>query len=288
MNATFSLVPTPSALATSTGSRSDRGSSRNSPPNEPMSDSTPGVNVPRASDLIRRTASLPASMSTPGLPVVSPASSELQLADQRLHQPRARRSVGALPVGAARRSRRTAPPRNPLRACRTPRASSAIAASRSGALSSSVSISGVLRSATVAERERDRRARRIARRDADVEQRRRPRRRARRRRARQGPTAAPRSSSWKPVVLVGELQRLDQIVLVRLAVDAEQADRRGDRRLRRSRRRPLQRGQRLERALVADLAQRQHRIVLQRPVELGDRGDRRRARTAPCSRRAPR
>ena len=39
--------------------------SRNSPPNDPISDSTPGVNVPRASERIRRTTSLPASMSTP-------------------------------------------------------------------------------------------------------------------------------------------------------------------------------------------------------------------------------
>ena len=36
-----------------------------SPPNDPISDSTPGVNVPRASERIRRTTSLPASMSTP-------------------------------------------------------------------------------------------------------------------------------------------------------------------------------------------------------------------------------
>ena len=65
MNATFSLVPTPSALDTSTGSRYRSRSSRNSPPNDPMSESTPGVNVARASDLMRRTVSLPASMSTP-------------------------------------------------------------------------------------------------------------------------------------------------------------------------------------------------------------------------------
>ncbi len=64
MNATFSLVPTPSALATSTGS-GDAGSSANRPPNDPTPDSTPGVYVPRASTLIRRTTSLPASMSTP-------------------------------------------------------------------------------------------------------------------------------------------------------------------------------------------------------------------------------
>ncbi len=65
MKATFSLVPTPSALATSTGSRSRAGSSRNRPPNEPISESTPGVKVARASALMRRTVSLPASMSTP-------------------------------------------------------------------------------------------------------------------------------------------------------------------------------------------------------------------------------
>ena len=65
MNATFSFVPTPSALETSTGSVHPPDAIENSPPNEPISDSTPGVNVPRAIDLIRRTVSLPASMSTP-------------------------------------------------------------------------------------------------------------------------------------------------------------------------------------------------------------------------------
>ena len=65
MNATFSLVPTPSALETSTGSRHAAVSSLNRPPNDPMSDSTPGVNVAFASCLMRRTVSLPASMSTP-------------------------------------------------------------------------------------------------------------------------------------------------------------------------------------------------------------------------------
>ena len=63
--ATFSLVPTPSALATSTGSRQAAASSLKSPPNKPISESTPGVKVERASCLMRRTASLPASMSTP-------------------------------------------------------------------------------------------------------------------------------------------------------------------------------------------------------------------------------
>src|SRR6185436_9641192 len=54
----------------------------------------------------------------------------------------------------------------------------------------------------------------------------------------------------------------------------EQADGGGNRRLRRPWRRPLDRGQRLERALVPDLAQRQRRVVLQRTVEFGD-GDER-------------
>ena len=45
MNATLSFVPTPSALDTSTGSRNAVASSANRPPNEPISESTPGVNV---------------------------------------------------------------------------------------------------------------------------------------------------------------------------------------------------------------------------------------------------
>ena len=65
MNATLSLVPTPSALDTSTGSFHAAVSSLNRPPNEPISDSTPGVKVDFASFLMRRTVSFPASMSTP-------------------------------------------------------------------------------------------------------------------------------------------------------------------------------------------------------------------------------
>ena len=61
---------------------------------------------------------------------------------------------------------------------------------------------------------------------------------------------------------------------MRLAVDAEQADGGRHRRLRLPRRRSLKRRQRLERALVADLAERQRRIVLQRAVELRDRRQR--------------
>ena len=113
-----------------------------------------------------------------------------------------------------------------------PSATSAIAASRSACFSRIDSISGVLRSATVAERQRHRRARRIARRNAD-------RRTAPSTRlgvAGDGERAeAGRGAAQQLLeagVLVGELQRLDQVALVRLAVDAEQADGRGDRRLR--------------------------------------------------------
>ena len=69
-------------------------------------------------------------------------------------------------------------------------------------------------------------------------------------------------------VAIGELQRLDQIVLVRAAIHAEHTDRRGDGRLRLAGRRLLQRRQRRERALVPDLSERQRRIVLEGAVEL--------------------
>ena len=65
MNATRSLVPTPSALATSTVSPARLAPSVNNPPKEPISESTPLVWVPRASERMRRTTSWPASMSTP-------------------------------------------------------------------------------------------------------------------------------------------------------------------------------------------------------------------------------
>src|SRR5439155_24290791 len=69
-------------------------------------------------------------------------------------------------------------------------------------------------------------------------------------------------------VLVRELQRLDQVILVRVAVDAQEADRAGDGRLRAPRGRALQARQDLDRALVPDLAERDRRIHLQRAIEL--------------------
>src|SRR5580692_10778844 len=76
-----------------------------------MSERSRGGKVPRASVRMRRTVSLPASMSTPAalysLTVsASPRRfedpSEVELVDERLHQRPARRLVGRLPVGAAR------------------------------------------------------------------------------------------------------------------------------------------------------------------------------------------
>ena len=53
MKATRSFVPTPSALATSTGSRTPAGESAKSPPKEPISERTPGVKVRLASAQMR-------------------------------------------------------------------------------------------------------------------------------------------------------------------------------------------------------------------------------------------
>jgi hypothetical protein len=63
--AIFNLVPTPSALDTRIGSFQAVGSRRKSPPNDPISERTPEVNVDFARPLMRRTVSLAASMSTP-------------------------------------------------------------------------------------------------------------------------------------------------------------------------------------------------------------------------------
>src|SRR5688572_11309962 len=64
MNATFSLLPTPSVDETSTGSRYPAGT-RTNPANPPMPPRTSGRWVDFARGTIRRTASSPASMSTP-------------------------------------------------------------------------------------------------------------------------------------------------------------------------------------------------------------------------------
>src|SRR5436190_16216048 len=63
--ATRSLVPTPSVDDTRIGFGIPSNDARNSPPKEPMSDTTSGVNVPRAMCRTSRSASSCASMSTP-------------------------------------------------------------------------------------------------------------------------------------------------------------------------------------------------------------------------------
>ncbi len=63
--AILSLVPTPSAEATSTGSLRPFSGSLNSPPNDPSSDSTPSVAVFLTSFLTWAKARSCASMSTP-------------------------------------------------------------------------------------------------------------------------------------------------------------------------------------------------------------------------------
>jgi len=63
--AIFSFVPTPSQLATSTGSRICGKSPLNIPPKLPMSERTLALKVVWASRLIRDVATLAASISTP-------------------------------------------------------------------------------------------------------------------------------------------------------------------------------------------------------------------------------
>ncbi len=63
--ASFSLVPTPSTLETSTGSRYFLGSSENRPPKPPISLSTPLLKVRWARYLMRCLVRLARAMSTP-------------------------------------------------------------------------------------------------------------------------------------------------------------------------------------------------------------------------------
>lgn len=76
------------------------------------------------------------------------------------------------------------------------------------------------------------------------------------------------------MLLVGEWELLHEKALVQAAVGAKQADAGRHERLRRPRRGPLKSGERLERAAVANLAQRKRRIVEERPIECGDGIDR--------------
>src|SRR5437763_16732709 len=96
MNATFSLVPTPSVLATSTGRRASRGT-RYSPPNEPSSESVSAVAVERTSSATPFIARAAASMSTPAAAYDSPPCvSDTGIHRQLEHRHLAERAVAVL------------------------------------------------------------------------------------------------------------------------------------------------------------------------------------------------
>ena len=163
MNATFSFVPTPSALATRMGSFAPVVSSRNSPPNEPISDSTPAVNVDLGQRLDAAHGLVAGVDVDAGCLVVhgGPSSavrqraaapsvaSEIELVDQLLGQPARSASRRRPPSSRAARRRRTALPRDPPRACRSPRRGARGRRPESFCAWSTCSISGVLRSATL-------------------------------------------------------------------------------------------------------------------------------------------
>ena len=180
MNATLSLVPTPSALATSTGSSKPAASSAEEPAErsdlrqdagregaarerlDPAHDFVAGVDVD-AGCLVVHAESMPI-----GCCDLHAQNSSLRSAAR--HAARA----ASRPAPASRRARtrrRSAPLRSPPRACRTPRAASSIAGSRSFRVSSTLSIERRVAQRDGAERQRDRRARGIARRSACVDQR---------------------------------------------------------------------------------------------------------------------
>ena len=124
MNATRSLVPTPSALATSTGSAmpacaepeqaAERADLREHAGRERAARQRPDA----PDDLV---AGVDVDA---GLLVVH---SELERLDQRVGDLARGRALRRLPVAAADRRRRTAPPRSPPRACRTRRGAGATA-----------------------------------------------------------------------------------------------------------------------------------------------------------------
>ena len=115
--------------------------------------------------------------------------------------------------------------------------------------------------------ERHGRARRVLRWDADIEERARGLAIPGRRPAGASAAAALRTSDWKPGGVFREREAADQEAAVRLTVHAQQADGRGNRRLRVLRRSALQARQHGERLPVSHLPQRQRRIVLQRALE---------------------
>ena len=145
MNAIFSLVPTPSALETSTGSAIPAQSSWNNPPKEPML----GEHARGERRCARGRGCggrLRCRLRCRRPPADNPF--RTRAFESMRQRPCARRSGGGLSSTCAARRRRSAPPRNPLRACR--RLPAAILdAAGSFCFSITFSINGGLRSATV-------------------------------------------------------------------------------------------------------------------------------------------
>src|SRR5579872_5434294 len=215
MNATFSFVPTPSALDTSTGSWNRSRSRPNRPPNDPISERTPFVKVDRASERMRRTVSLPASMSTPA--ALYSMRSEVQFADERLHQRAARRALGRIPVGAPHQREEALLVEilfehvEPLGDERDRRIAI-------GALLEERQHQRRIAQRDGAERKGDRRARGILRRTSDLDQRS-GRLRVTENRERAEPRGRAAQQLLVAGVLVGELQRVGEEAFVRLAID---------------------------------------------------------------------
>ena len=229
----LSLVPTPSALATSTGSGAPSEARLNRPPKLPMSDKHAGregalgERLDAAHDLIAGVDVDAARLIVHLVSWAARIGNDAAIRIQRGHHPldagARRRARRRLPVQGADPRDRSAPRRNPLRACRSRRAGAG-----ARALGSSARSSGAERGRRIADRraggcQRDRRAHRIDRRLADVDQ---------------GVPGAGAAAAGQhpervggrarqilePRVLRREAQRLGEEALVRLAVDAKQTD----------------------------------------------------------------
>ena len=208
MNATRSFVPTPSALATSTGSRdaarvqAEEAAERSDLGEHARRERAARQRPDAADDFV-------AGVDVdPGLLVIHQNSSVWISASAIF---RAGDPSGGCPVACGERSRRSAPLRDPLRACRTLRR-----AGRSPASGSAWACSDLQHAAACcAARRRRARARSAARAGSRlgtpiVDQHRRPRRRCPAIAERRQAGRDARSRSWKPIVLDRELQRLSR------------------------------------------------------------------------------
>ncbi len=155
--------------------------------------------------------------------------SEIQFADERLHQGPSRGAVLRLPVRPAREGKEALLVESSSSMSK-PSASSAMAGSLSAPFSSMVIVSGCVAQRHSRQRQRDRRARRIFRWHSERDER---LRRISVSRDTEGAEArrCARRSSWKPAFLSENFSVSTRVPLMRLAVHVKQADRSRDRRL---------------------------------------------------------